>query len=177
MRQGSSGFAEEIDQATTTLNVQDAVEIVDNSFSALLNNIFHDAKCLNCHAMASNNQTFQQHTNPNAPRFTIPQGQSSIQFISNVDNCSGCHSSSNGFADNWHAPPSNMNWSGKSAVQTCTTAVNNTIPQTPEQMKHHLKDDLLIQWAINRMGAKGSGWNQKFNAWVDSWNGADKNCD
>ncbi len=177
VRQGSSGFAEEIDQASTTLNVQDAVEIVDNSFSALLNNIFHDAKCLNCHGMASNNQTLQQHTNPNSPRFTIPQGQSRIQFISNVDNCSGCHSSSNGYADNWHAPPSNMNWTGKSAVQTCNTTVSNTIPQTPEQMKHHLKDDLLIQWAINRMGAKGSGWNQKFNAWVDSWNGDDKNCD
>jgi hypothetical protein len=177
IRVGSGGFAEEIDQASTTLNVEDAVEIVDSSFSAQLNEIFHDAKCLNCHNFHASNQPYQQHVNDNPPRFTVPQGQSVLQFITNVDNCSSCHSSSLGFADNWHAPPSNMDWSGKNAVQTCNTTVNNTIPQTPQQMKHHLKDDLLIKWAIGRMGSKGLGWNEKFNAWVDGWNGADKNCE
>jgi hypothetical protein len=133
-------------------------------FGLLMSPTFGHARCTNCHGMAASNATFTQHKNS----YNIP----TVADAQNASKCTNCHGQFAG----WRAPSTSFNWTGKTAKETCNLVKQKMSGAT---LVSHLKNDTLIQWAINSgivpqpVGSKPKAppanltqWNQRVDQWT-----------
>ncbi len=118
--------------------------------------IIENAKCTNCHGMASGNANYQEH---------VARGR----FPANTDPtnrtvCANCHTQGNGFSNLWRAPSRYHNFSPGGSVRGCFEF--RSLIENKSEMASHLKSDELVLWAIDRIpGLTRPHWHSLIDAW------------
>ena len=125
-------------------------------FSANLQAGFQDGACANCHNFTDTDSLKRK-------GHEISGRSNADMDVTKVDGCQLCHNADAGYADAWRASPASMNWSGKSAEQTCTMVKQH---MDTSRLAAHLKDDPLVKWGIAKMGMDGADWSQRVDAWA-----------
>ena len=125
------------------------------TFVQTLGTTFQDPRCTNCHG------------------FNVPN-QTGVNHIGRSPTCSNCHS-----VAGWHAPGASFNLTGLSRSEICTL-VKTKQGNNAAAIEDHLKNDLLIQWAIidgtvlGNLQPGGTAppgnlgtWNDRVDRWID----------
>lgn len=120
--------------------------------------VLQSAKCINCHGMAKRNKNFDLHV----ARHRFPE---STDPAADLMSCQRCHTKEKGFANNWHAPPAEMDFSGKTVADTCNQLKTSGFGMDP--LRDHLKSDAIVLWALARLDVKVKDWPEKVDAWID----------
>lgn len=124
------------------------------SFAQTIGPTFLHPRCTNCHG------------------FQVPNAIGTAH-VGRPPTCSLCHT-----VPNWHAPAPSFDLAGKSLPQICEMA-KSTQGNNPAVIDNHLKNDTLIQWAINDATVLGNlqpggkappgalgPWNDLINQWI-----------
>lgn len=131
------------------------------TFGETVGATFEHPRCTNCHGFKIPNTTGQHH-------------------VARPPNCSLCHTVSG-----WHAPAASFSFAGLSRAQICSL-IKSKLGNNAAAIEDHLKNDSLVQWAINdgtvlgnlQPGGKAppgnlGTWNQR----VEQWTGDGLRCD
>jgi cytochrome c551/c552 len=156
------------------------------SFADLLDAKFQHARCLNCHHFNAADGMGSQPLPGEAP--TSPKHRD----LKDGD-CHACHTHAvTGVPpafQQWKAPPIDMDWTGKSAQETCQLIKQAHQGEftEPTRMAEHLKHDRLIAWALLRGRVPPAGSPQvrdrvpgdrgEWITQVDAWINGGMRCD
>jgi hypothetical protein len=156
------------------------------SFADQLYAKFQHARCMNCHHFNAADGMGSQPLPGEAP--TSPRHRD----LKDGD-CHACHTHAvTGVPpafQQWKAPPTEMDWIGKSAAETCQLIKQAKQGEfsDPTRMTEHLKHDRLITWALarGRVPPAGNpqvrdrvpGDRQEWITQVDAWINGGMRCD
>ncbi len=122
---------------------------------------FLHPRCTNCHG------------------FMVPN-ETGVDHAVRPPTCSLCHT-----VPGWHAPAASFDLAGRTPAQICQMT-KTTLGNDPVAIGNHLRDDLLIRWAIDdatvfgtlRPGGKAPpGDLATWTAFVDRWMSGGMRCD
>jgi hypothetical protein len=156
------------------------------SFADQLFSKFLHARCLNCHHFNADDGMGSQPLPGESPT-------SSRHRDLKDGNCHDCHTHAvTGVPpafQQWKAPPIDMDWTGKSAQETCQLIKQGNQGEfgEPPRMAEHLKHDRLIAWALTRGRVPPAGNPQvkdrvpgdrrEWIAQVEAWINGGMRCD